>query len=475
MQFYSPTISSGKIFLYFVFFFFIVLTFFCREIPFFWDECYYIPTAHHIFDSNFSSIIPPLQVDRGNFPFYGFYMACWWKIFGKTLSVSHLAMLPVLLGIVWEYFRLAKKIISKKWIPFALLLLVLEPTFSTQSILMGHDVFLLYFFLLSIRALFYDKKIVYAFAFCLLALHNIKGIPITFALGIFYFVYKKYILHTKITPGDFLIHFSPALLWILWMLHHHKATGWYLLTPVNDYGNGLHLDASLFKRIVLGLWQIIDFGRIFLWLFIIGVLFFCGKKIFTSGLKPFLTLLFVFSAVSLLFFAVLDINLCHRYFMPIFILVNLIACSLLAEFIKKKFFQYVLFGLLSVGLITGNFWLYGGGFSNGWDSSLKVLPYFKLKNEMDDFVRKEKINQNEIGTKFPLYHDIKFTRLADESFHYTEMKSDSLEQYKYILLSDVSNKFTVNEKKELNSNWILIKELSSGQVYIRLFKNPKPE
>lgn len=470
MQIHSRDISPEKLSLYLVFFFFTALTFFSRDIPFFWDEVYYIGTAINIYDSDFHSIIPPLEYDRGNFPFYGIYMALWWKAFGKTLAVSHIALLPVLFGIVWEYYSLAKKIIPTKWIPFALLLLVLEPTLSTQSILMGHDVFLLYFFLLSTRAILDDRKILYVFSFGLLSLHNIKGIPIAFALGIFYFIYKKYILHAKIKADDLLIHFCPFALWCLWMIVHHQVTGWYILTPVNDYGNGVHLDASFLKRIVLGLWQITDFGRIFLWLFIAGAFLFYRKKIFSEMLKPFFLLIFILSALSLLFFSILDINLCHRYFMPVFLLINLVACALLAEFIERKFFQYSIACLLSIGLVTGNFWLYGGGFSNGWDSSLKVLPYFKLKNEMDNYVKGQRITPDEVGTKFPLYHDKKYTALSGESFHYRDMGDDSPGQYKYVLLSNVSNQFTMNERKKLNSNWILIKEFSRGEVYLRLFK-----
>ena len=134
--------------------------------------------------------------------------------------------------------------------------------------------------------------------------------------------------------------------------------------------------------------------------------------------------------------------------------------------------QYLMIILFSIALITGNFWLYGGGFSNGWDSSLKVLPYFNLKTDMDDFVKEQKINPEEVRTKFPLYHDRNHTYLTNEDFHYTEMLSDSLGKFNYVLFSNLSNQFTVAEKAKLNSTWILWKELSQGEVYLRLFKNP---
>ena len=463
-------LTIDKIALYFVVFFFVALTFLAKDIPFFWDEVYYIGTAFNIYDSDFYAIIPPLEHDRGNFPFYGFYMALWWKIFGKTLAVGHFAILPVLLGVAWEYFSLAKKFISAKWIPLAMLLLVLEPTFSTQSILMGHDVFLLYFFLGSVRAVFYERKILFLIFFSILALHNIKGFPAVFAVGLFYFIAQK-----KINLKDFIILALPAVLWLVWMFFHHSKTGWYLFTPVNDYGNSPVSFFVFLKRILLSLWQLADFGRVFLLLVIFGCFVLFVRKIISRDAKQFFYLYLISTAVFILFFSAVDVGLCHRYFMPLFLLANILVCICLANFSVQKIFSSAVSVLLCMCLLAGNFWLYGGGLSNGWDSSLKILQYFGLKDEMDAFVKEKKINSEETGTKFPLYHDRKNTHLEDESFHYTDMKKDSLEKYNYVLLSNVSNQFTVDERKKLNSDWVLVKEFSGGQVYLKLFKNPKTE
>lgn len=468
----SFILSLEKIFLYLVFVFFIALTIFFRKIPFFWDENYYISTAHHILDSDFTSIIPPLEADRGNFPFYGFYMALWWQLSGKSLLMSHIAILPLLLGIVWEYYCLAKKFLSEKWIPLALLLLVLEPTFITQSILMGHDLFLIYFFLLSANAVLDGKKILYIFSLCLLALHNIKGIPPAFSLFLFYFYYHHFVVHKRIQLTDILIHILPALLWIAWMSYHKHITNWYLFTPVNDYGNTLHFSLFGLKRIVLEIWQIIDFGRAFLWIFIMAAVVFYWRKIIHSQGRTILLLLSVPLIVQLLFYALLDISLCHRYHMVTFLISLITAIYLMEMFIKKIIFRFLLVFISCCGLITGNFWIYGGGFSNGWDSSLKVLPYFNLKNEMDEFVKEQKLNPEEIGTKFPLYHDIKYSEFSASSFHFTNIDTNTIQKFPYILLSNVSNDFTVSEKKILNNKWQLQKEMHSGLVYLKLFRNP---
>jgi len=466
-------ISFEKIVLFLVFIFFISITFFFADIPFFWDEVYYIGTAHNILDSNFHSLIPTLEFDRGSFPFYGIYMAVWWAVFGKSLLVSHLAILPLVMGIVWEYYCLSKRFLSAKWIPFALLLLMLEPTFVTQSILMGHDLFLVYFFLLAVNAFLSGKKIFYAVALCLLAIHNIKGIPAAISLMIFYFFHSYFIARRKIAATDILIHVIPLLIWIVWLFLHKRYAGWYLFTPVNDHGNGFNFNVFGIKRIFLDIWQILDFGRVFLWSFIVIAGFFTWKKYQSIQYKTLVALLFLPLTISVLFFSLMDVSLCHRYKMVFFLLANILLCFIIQQISIKNNVKYLLCVVFSIGLITGNFWIYGGGFSNGWDASLKVLPYFKLKKEIDDFVRMQKMSPVEIGTKFPLTQDSKYTHLANESFHFTDIENNSIEDSKYILLSNVSNLFTVEEKGKINAEWILLQESSRGKVSLRLFKNPK--
>lgn len=465
-------LSRDKILLYLVFVFFIILTLLLSDVPFFWDEVYYIKAAHFIFDSNFSSFIPELENDRGNFPLYGFYMALAWKLFGKTLLVSHLAMLPVVLATVWEYFCLAKKFISEKWIFFSLLLFVFEPTYLTQSILMGHDLFLVYFFLLALNALLSNHKIIYSVALSFLILHNIKGIPISFLLSLFYFYHAMAITNRKIIAADILIHLIPLLLLLGWMFFHYKITGWYILTPIHDHGTGLNLNMFGLKKILLGIWQVIDFGRIFLWSFILFGGIYLWKQISSLQSRTIYSLLIITTSFSLLFFAVLDIQLCHRYFMVDFLIASIAGCYALEHLHLRSLVKYILASFFLLGLATGNCWIYGGGFSNGWDSSLKSLPYFSLRNDLVNYVKDEKISPETIGTKMPLDADLKISDLAPENFHFTNADTASLQNFRYVLLSNISNEFTLHEKEAINSKWKLAKEFRRGQVYLKLFKNP---
>ena len=101
--------------------FFILLTACCNAIPFFWDGTFFSALSLHFYHNGFNGLIAPQPLDTGGFPLFSIYLTCIWKIFGKTISVSHLAMLPLLIAIVFEYYKLARHYLSKTIIPFAIL------------------------------------------------------------------------------------------------------------------------------------------------------------------------------------------------------------------------------------------------------------------------------------------------------------------------------------------------------------------
>jgi len=176
-SFLPKIFSLEKVSLWFVFLFLMVLTFFSSNIPFFWDGDLLSREAHFYFENNFSGFILPTTLDRDGTPvLYAVYLASVWKLFGKTLLISHLALLPFLLGIAWEYFKLAKTFLRTSMIPFAMLLLICEPTFVTQSIIMGFDIFMLYFFLLSLNSLLTSRPLTYSLSLSILGLCGIRGI-----------------------------------------------------------------------------------------------------------------------------------------------------------------------------------------------------------------------------------------------------------------------------------------------------------
>ena len=96
---------------------FVLITIFSFRIPFFWDNVSVISrAASYIYEHHFSSVILPENLDAGHAPVTAFYFAFMWLIFGKSLMVSHLIMLPFVIGLIWEFYKLAKQFLSEKFV-----------------------------------------------------------------------------------------------------------------------------------------------------------------------------------------------------------------------------------------------------------------------------------------------------------------------------------------------------------------------
>jgi hypothetical protein len=192
----------------------IAATWSVRDNFFFWDTMQLASQHAHFFyeNNNFSTFLLPDEMDSGHPPTFGFYLASMWKIFGKSLIVSHLAMLPFLLGIVWQAWKLGEKTLGEGWTLWFLLLLLVCPVVAGQAVLVSPDIVLLFFFLMALNAIFNfndsnDFKFQFntqlAIAILGLSAISMRGMMVVFALFIFNFLikfnyFKSLIINSKI-------------------------------------------------------------------------------------------------------------------------------------------------------------------------------------------------------------------------------------------------------------------------------------
>lgn len=127
--------------------FFAIITFNSQDHVFFGDMVQFGSRhAHFFFEQNFSTWWLPSHLDSGHPPIFGMYMAFCWKMFGKSLLVSHWAMYPFLLLIAFAIPRLLKNILQSGSLIFLSLLVFFEPTLRAQASLTSPDVVLIAFF-----------------------------------------------------------------------------------------------------------------------------------------------------------------------------------------------------------------------------------------------------------------------------------------------------------------------------------------
>ncbi|MFL5729910.1 MAG: ArnT family glycosyltransferase [Cytophagaceae bacterium] len=453
--------------------FYILLTFFVLHNSFFWDTIQLgSKQAHWFHDHNFKFFFLPEIIDSGHPPSFGIYLAICWKFFGKSLPVSHLAMLPFLLGIVIQVYLLLKKYIQPQFIILTLIVLLADPTIMSQSILVSPDIVFIFFFLLSLNAILADRTIILSLALIGLGMISMRGMMHIAVLFVLDFI--LHIVFTKRYRIKNLMHlsipyFPAAMLVGGWLFLHYKETGWigyHENSPWYDCFRPVTLP-GFFKNLFILAWRLIDFGRVFIWLAAIPVLYITIKK---KGIDAGTKTLLLFFIVPLLIVTpnlLIHKNLlAHRYIVVLYLTFALLILYQIQRTFPQYFKKIAL--LLLIGLLTGNFWVYGDTIAKGWDSTLGHYPYYQLRKEMIAYIEKEGLDKSSVGTDFPNNLNVRYTDLStqDWSFANKDLKANS-----YVFYSNVFNNFSDEELEELKS-WKVMKEITSPTVKVILYKKP---
>ena len=438
--------------------------------PMFWDMAYVSKISNLIFDNNFSKIIFP-EFDNGTPPLYSIYISILWKIFGKSLFICHIAILPFVIGLVYQFYKLSSKFLPQKQIIFALILLFIEPTILTQTILAGLDLVFCFLFLFGLNSVLENKRYMIALSVIAIPLLNSRCFTSVFSIFLIdcYINRSEYLNIKKFAKS--IVAYLPALIFlIIWLLYHYLNTNWFAVSNNRakyHHFNGLE---EIFRNFIYIVWKIVDFGRVVIYIVVLIFAF----KIFKSKNKKGISLIIIMllSIIPYLFFFLpFSYPVSHRHFMIIYIIGSLTVVYFLLT-LNKKPHRIIIYTVITISLIIGNFWLYPERFGNGWDSSLKSIPYFKLKEKFDSYIKISKINPADIGADFPMNFDNYDTYLSETHFQFTDIDKKPLDKFRYIVQSNISNNFIPNEINTLNNKWILLKTFKSKQIYIKLFKNP---
>jgi hypothetical protein len=440
------------------------------HIPFFWDNIALSEIASYYFDTSFGHLIPPAGADFGAFTLYAYYLAVVWMIFGKTLLVSHIALIPLVAGIFWEIKNISIRFIRPAYLPLIYVLLLFDPAFGTQMILAGYDIFLLYFILLSVRMLWEKKHLWYSVSLLLLAAVSVRAIVFIFCLMVIHIILLLFIEKNKPRWRDLGVYLPAFIFLIAWFTFHFCETGWWFINPVNIRHRQANDVMMVFRQFGFILWKILDSGRIIVWLFCAFCFCLYSKQIlWTTELKKFLMFLAIPLLINILFMILLSNPIGHKYFLQTFVFLSITAVYLIQRINSRKKRIFISLSLL-LFLFAGNYIVYPQKYGNAWDTSLKVLPWFGAERQMKAFVEANNIRSSEVYTAFPLAVNNCFAYLQ-EDFSYSELKAD-INTYPYVLFSNILNVADLAPYQKVESDWQLLYKVSACQVYIALYKNP---
>jgi hypothetical protein len=455
--------------------FFIVLFFLTCRLPFFWDkDILFSKIASWLLDHHFNPVLPN-ELDAGYPPALGYLLALGWKITGKSLFLAHLLMLPFTLGIVWQTRNLVDHFLGGRCIIPVMVLLFADTTLLAQTVVFSTDLVMLFFTLLAVNCLLKGRRNLLMLAIAGMLFSHLRGVMIAASIGCLDIYLRQGPKNIRTLLPVVLPYLPGLALFTVWLLFHYYTTGWVFMHPDSPWSGCYEVVSGKgFVRNILILgWRMIDYGKLFVWAIPLLAVFLTGPKRLSSDpvirtLMMLLAFILVFSAPTMLIYKILN---GHRYLIPFYFFLTLLAGYLL--FINPGFprFRKILFALVLAGLISGSFWVYPGRIANGWDATLAHLPYHHLRKKMIRYVEAQHIPFERIGTGVPNTAAIGFIEANGDPriFPLADLKRHS-----YIFYSNVFNMFTDAEINTLEG-WPLEKEFRCMQVYVRLYRNPAPE
>jgi hypothetical protein len=439
-------------------------------IPFFWDNITISEIASAYYKNGLTGFKLPSRLDYGVFTLYSYYLAVVWTIFGKSLLVSHIVFIPVVIGILYELKRISIRFIRPEFLFLLFIFILFDPAMLTQIILMGYDVFMMYFVLLAIRTLLERKYLWYSISLLLLSAISVRSVLFIFCLMIIQIMTLHY--HHEKVRLKYIIPYIPALIFILfWFAWHYRNTDWIFFTPASNTFRDINNPEMILRHIGFIIWKLIDSGRIIIWFFclIYGPIIIRSSKI-KSEAKIFAAILLIPLIVYGCVMAFISNPIGHKYFLQTFVFLSILTVYFIQKIgsVRK---QIIISALIVTCLLAGNFILYPQKYGNAWDTSLKVLPYFKAERDMKAFIQIQKISPSEVYCEFPMNKNNKFTYLQ-EDFCYNEFNANDIANYRYVIFSNSMNVTDITPYEEIQNKWKLVYKISSCQIFISLYKNP---
>lgn len=454
-----------------------LLVFLNKENGFFWDTIQ-LASEHgnYYYNNNFSKILLPPELDSGHIPGFGMYITLIWKIFGKSIEISHLAMLPFAFGIVWQINSLCKRFIQEKYIGIALVLIFIDASLMSQITLVSPDVPLVFFFLLALNSIFNNRKTLILISVFCLFLTSMRGMMISVCLVLLdiyvNYSYKKYVKkeYIRLLFKRAMLYLPALLLFITFSTYHYQQTGWIGYHKLSPWANCFErVDFKGFIRNIFFLgWRLIDFGRIGIWVIFFFLLIKYKTLIFKDNKNHALYFLFI------VLFILLPLNMLwaknlmgHRYLIPIYLSFSLLTASLLfSDFVNRKF-RLMLILIWFVISLTGNLWIYPNKISKGWDSTLAHLPYYKLRLSAIDYIKASKIDFKDVDSFFPNYYTLEEIDLKNDKRHFDNFIIGNKSKYVFY-----SNIFNVDDDvyDYMMKNYKPIKRFEKNKVFIVIMK-----
>ena len=455
--------------------FFLVWNVLSWSFPFFWDNVLNSRIAHWYLENGFGRLVPPENLDAGHPPFFSLYIAFAWSIFGKSLAVAHAAMLPFLLGTVWAWWRICKRVLPPAYAAWGMLLLIVEPTYLAQSSMVSPDVALVCGFLLGVVGVLEGKRGLLVGATLLMCAVTFRGILMVPGLFLLQWVWGNERWNVRRIFGLVPAYLPAAVFAGLWLGHHWQVQGWLFTPPPETYGGHREMlgFGGILRNAGIAGWRMLDYGRVFLWVFLGVAVLWKGKRLVREQRMLCTGALWVVPTLWLLLLLLPFSNpIGHRYFAVGYLAMGLVVLNAI-HLLETKWRRWLVPALLGIGLLGGHFWVYPDRIAQGWDASLAYLRFFPLQEQMNGELKGLVPSGKVVCADFPLLSEPEMATLEAVDRPAVEAKENfGWENCDCMVSTNVSNGYSDAEWLEMADvgKWKLVKEWANGPVFIRLLE-----
>ncbi len=462
--------------------------------PFFWDTIQLGAMQGDFFYQNQSAgLLLPDRIDSGHIPAFGWYLSLLWRLFGQTLMVSHLAMIPWLWLLAYQLVRLGRSSSpnGQCWYLLPLLCFV-DPVILGQAVLVSPDIILLAGFVWAVNSILAKQRTALSIAIVLLGLISLRGV-ITASCLFLWDVWLNWSPRKKEAAKALLKLTLPylqgGLLVLLYLLYHFLAKGWIGVHEDSPWAESFASPSigDLIQQLAILIWRFIDFGRLFVWLGWLIALIWLAQYHYRNAqiawwkklLPPKGTLalprtplqkalgLSILLLLALGAPAILGQGLNqHRYFLPLFVCLSWMTSWTIASLHRIRW-QTWLAALVAIGLFSGSRWIYPHHIAQGWDATPAHIPYYQGRTEALQFLAAEGISLELVGTAFPEVGPQHY-RLLNKDF--SAMQHRNLATDQYVFYSNIMNDFSDEELALLSLEFEPVFNYSSWGVDVAILQ-----
>ncbi len=451
-----------------------VTTLLGNQIPFFSDQSTLLSfPALHIVENNFRSFILPAAFDTGHPPLAAIYLAACWKLFGISLTVTHLALFPAIAGAAYFFYKISAAFLDRSALLIALSLYLLQPTILAHSVSPGTEPFLWLFGLGSWWYMHQKRKTAMALMAALLVLSSLRGLVVLGAIGLCELIVNRpSSLRSLFTVA---VRYTLALLpFILWNWYHWSATGWALSHPGSPWVEHraiVSADKMVLGGVVFGI-RLVEFGMLPLW-----ILAFWGwlKTEGRTNLSPLHWWWLILAGLLLLALVPFANPITNRYLL----LLQMVTLILAAKEMAASRFRNLLWTFTLTWMIASHFFVYSEVWSKriGYAHDATLVHLFYSSQLRPDL--HHQLTLGETGTEvpviwsgFPEYHSFYWTNLEKDQLTSTQIDTQHIENADYILLSNIMNEIPYGTSERIKKYWTPVYTSTAGPLWLNLYRNP---